>query len=94
MHSLLRIVAIYIPPPYSNKIIKKVLSFLYASPNPPVLIIGDFNNYLPYSFNTGSIDPNAQPMCLFRLLEEVGIYGRLDSLVLYNTRATLPLTIP
>lgn len=41
--------AIYIPPPYSGEVLKKVLAFVSVSPMVPILLGGDFNNYLhPY----------------------------------------------
>lgn len=69
------LIAIYIPPPYSGEIIKKLLSFLDASPSVPSIIIGDFNNYLrPYwdKFHTGSIDPQARPTSISWVVDEIG----------------------
>lgn len=68
------LVAVYIPPPYSGEIMKKILSFL--DPHVPSLLIGDFNNYLhPYldKFHSGNITPQDRPTSLSRLIAEVGL---------------------
>lgn len=70
------LVAIYIHPPYSGELLKKILAFIGASPTAPVLLMGDFNQYLlPYwdKFHSGSIDANARPTSLARVLGEVGL---------------------
>lgn len=38
--------AIYVPPPYSGDVLKRVLAFVDASPMVPIVLVGDFNNYL------------------------------------------------
>lgn len=70
------LIALYIPPPYSGEVLKKVLAFVDASPVAPVLIMGDFNNYLhPYwdKFHSGTIAPDSRPTSLARVLDEVGL---------------------
>lgn len=72
---LLILAAIYVPPPYSGEILKKILAFIDASPTAPTLIIGDFNNYLhPFwdKFHLGNVDPNSRPTSLSRILDEIG----------------------
>lgn len=87
------LVAISIPPPYWGETLKKILSFLDASPRAPFLLIGDFQNYLhPYwdRLHSGTLDIHSQPTSLSRLLEEVGIRDlwRLDSLMPDNSHST------
>lgn len=48
-NTLLILVAVYIPPPYSGEVLKKILAFVNTSSRAPTIIIGDFNIYLhPY----------------------------------------------
>lgn len=73
---LLILVAIYIPPPYSSTIFKEILTFLDPSPGTPVLLVGDFNNYIhPYydKLHSGTIAVDARPTSLARLLGEIGL---------------------
>lgn len=70
------LVAVYIPPPYLGETLKKVLSFFFldASPVAPILIIGDFNNFLhPYwdKMHASPADVLSRPTSLAKLLEEV-----------------------
>lgn len=74
-NTMLILVAVYIPPPYSGEVLRKILTFLDASPRAPVIIIGDFNMYLhPYwdKFHSGSIAPDSRPTSLARVLVEIG----------------------
>lgn len=69
------LVAVYVPPPYSGDVLKRVLAFLDASSTAPSLIVGDFNNYLhPHwdKFHLGTVDPNSRPTSLSRILDEIG----------------------
>lgn len=70
------LIALYIPPPYSGEVLKKVLTFIASLPVAPILVMGDFNNYIhPYwdKFHTGNISPGDRPTSMARVLEEVGL---------------------
>lgn len=50
-HLVCIIAGIYIPPPYSAKILRSLARFMAQYTNVPLVAVGDFNNYLNHNWD-------------------------------------------
>lgn len=69
---------IYIPPPFSTGVLKILASFLAHHPHTPVLVVGEFKNFLDAGLDTFSVSFQNQqlpdgPTPFARLLMEMGL---------------------
>lgn len=63
-HRCFVLVALYIPPPYSCSVFKKVLPFLTKYPNVPGIIVGDYNTTVNHYWDRVQTDTEPRDRAL------------------------------